>query len=122
MTKSTAVLLLPAPPATMICFLFVRRGDMLRVEVGADERTHEFALVVKEGSGRQRRDEFADVEALQQGLAQMSTRLQQERWVPAGLPIEIREAAAPEQRKGLWQRAGAVLRKILQSISVAYLV
>jgi hypothetical protein len=119
MTKSAATLRLPRPPTTMICFFFVRRGDMLRVEVRADERTQEFALVIKEGSGRQHRDDFADVKSLQQGLAQMSTHLQKDRWMPAGLPIEIREAAAPPQRKRLWQRAAAVMRKLLGSTSVA---
>jgi hypothetical protein len=73
----------------MICFFFVRRGDMLRVEV-------------------------------RQGLAEMGTRLQEERWVPAGLPIEIRDADAPPPRKRVWQRAAAAMRKMLRSMSVAY--
>ena len=103
----------------MICFLFVRRGEMLRVEVRADEGRHEFALVVKGGSGREGRDDFADAESLRQGLAQMSTRLREERWVPAGLPIEIRAPAAPPRRRRLWQRVAAVLRKTLRSTPLA---
>lgn len=96
----------------MLCFFFVRRGDMLRVEVRADRETREFALVVKEGNGRQRHEDFADADSLQQGLTRMSTRLHEERWRPAGLPIEIRQAPVSLHRQGLWQRAAGALRKI----------
>ena len=96
----------------MICHFFVRRGDMLRVEVRADEGAHAFVLVVKEGNGRQRCEEFADAESLRQGLARLRVRLDDEQWVPAGLPIEVPDVAADRRRKTIWHRASAVVRKL----------
>lgn len=79
----------------MICTFFVRRHEVLRLEVRAHEATREFALVIKAGDGKVQRDEFADAAALRQGLARVEHRLTEDHWVRAGMPLVIPDTIEP---------------------------
>ena len=73
----------------MVCLFFVRRHEVLRIEICADERTSVFTLLVKESDGRERREHFVDAGQLQDGLTRMEVRLREESWLRAGAPIVI---------------------------------
>jgi hypothetical protein len=59
----------------MTCVFFVRRHEILRLEVHANEATGEFALILKERDGRIRQNDFADATDLQRGWKQMENQL-----------------------------------------------
>lgn len=75
--------------ARMTCVFFVRRHEILRLEVHANEATREFALILKERDGCIRQNDFADATDLQRGWRQMENQLAEENWIRAGMPIVV---------------------------------